>query len=61
MQFGINNLPHIEGDSSALVEMACVKMGEYCTAQGQLVWEGCGIICLRIGFDYVVGERVASF
>jgi hypothetical protein len=61
MQFGINNLPLIEDDSSAFIELACVKMGEYCTAQGKLVWEGCGIICVRIGSNYVTGQRIQRF
>lgn len=38
--------------------IACVRLGEYSTAQGELVWEHGDIACVRVSSDIFVGKRI---
>ncbi|UOA30462.1 hypothetical protein DSM110093_00210 [Sulfitobacter sp. DSM 110093] len=38
--------------------MACVSMGKYATAQGELVWQKGDIACVRASSAMFVGKRI---
>lgn len=38
--------------------MACVRIGDYRTAQGQLVWERGDIACVRVFSKTFIGKRI---
>jgi len=37
---------------------ACVSMGKYATAQGELVWQKGDIACVRASSSMFVGKRI---
>lgn len=47
-------------DASRVVlpAMACVRVGDYSTAQGELVWDRGDVACVRVFSRTYVGKRI---
>ncbi|MEM5541205.1 hypothetical protein WNY61_00520 [Sulfitobacter sp. AS92] len=37
---------------------ACVSLGKYATAQGELIWQNGDIACVRVSSSMFVGKRI---
>jgi len=37
---------------------ACVSLGKYATAQGELIWQKGDIACVRVSSSMFVGKRI---